>query len=180
MARIFLSTVCTINPALALCDVHWALWAIVELFHRYWENLDRFLLFVFILGNKHAGIFCRCASSTKKIPHSTRNQRSHKRRRWKHILKMPHCPFWNDGIDISCLHYQNHCMCSRELNCGVGWGFARSPAGFPGRPRQLLFLIFFDQEIPPSCHSHSPLVFYLEKFNCCCSVLWRMRSGHCI
>lgn len=68
MARIFLSAACSINSVLALCSVHWALRAIVELFHCCWENLDPFLLFVFILGNKHAGIFCRCVSSTKKNP----------------------------------------------------------------------------------------------------------------
>lgn len=129
MACVFLSAACSINPVLALCVVHWALWAIVELFHCCWENLDPFLLFVFILGNKHAGIFCRCASSTEKIPHSTRKECRHKRRRWKHILKMPRWLFWNDGVDILHLHYQNHCVGPSGSNA-VGWG------GFAGGARQ--------------------------------------------
>lgn len=89
----------------------------------------------------------------RKIPHSTRNQRSHKRRRWKHIPKMPHWPFWNDGIDILCLHYQSHRMCSRELSCGVGWGVCRVPGRAPGPPQAVAVLDL----LCPGNSSHLPL-----------------------
>lgn len=181
MACVFLSAVCSINPVFALCNVHWALWAIVELFHCCWENLDPFLLFVFILGNKHTGIFCRCASSTEKIPTAPEISAGTKDRGGNIFWKC-HAGFSEMTMLTFCVYIIKTIACASGSKAVVGRGCWGCPAGLPGHPcssatRQLLFLIFFVQEIPPSCHSHSSLVFYLEKLNCYSSVLWWMGCG---
>lgn len=129
MADVFLFAVRRITPDLASCDVHWALWAIVELFHCCWENLDAFLLFVFILGNEHAGIFCRCASSTEKNPPQHQKTVQAQKTEVETYSENATLAFlkWQCWYFASTL-YKNHCVCFREESRGVCWGPPAAPA----------------------------------------------------